>query len=294
LLVVARYSVRAAGIALTILATPWRSDAQVPATPPTTPSPQGAQIKSDGEIPAPRFEVIVKADRLTVKAQRAPISLLLADISRQAGVAIHGSAPLQGLTISINLEDVPLDQGLRHLVADVDAFFFYGSTPERPAWLRAVWVYPKGAGARLEPVPSEMWASTVELEQSLLDPDPEVRAEAMETLVDRKGEKATDAVRQMLSDPDDYVRARALDVAATAGLEIPADQLRTLAAGDPAEEVRRVALRSFAEHPEAKADEVRVFLEGAAQSDQSELVRSEAAEILRGLSESAPRQRPKP
>ena len=292
-LVVARCTVTAVCIALAMLASPSPSGGQVPASPP---SPQGAPTKTetDGEIPAPRFEVIVKADRLTVKAQRAPISLLLADISRQASVAIHGTGPLEGLTISINLEDVPLDQGLRHLVAEFDAFFFYGSTEERPVSLRGLWVYPKGAGARLAPVPSDMWASTAELEHSLSDPDPEVRAEAIESLVDRKGEKATESVLQMLTDPDEYVRARALDVATTAGLAIPADQLRSLAAGDPAEEVRRVALRGFAEHPDAKAEDVRALLEGAAQSDQSELVRGDAAEILRVLSESARPQRPKP
>jgi hypothetical protein len=38
--------------------------------------------------------------------------------------------------------------------------------------------------------------------------DLEVRAEAIETLVDRKGEKATNSVLQMLTDPDGYVRAR--------------------------------------------------------------------------------------
>jgi hypothetical protein len=275
-----------------MLTAPSRSHAQVPATT-TTPSQQKAETQPDGETPA-RFDVMVKAGRLTVQAQRAPISVLLADISRQAGVAIHGTAPLQGLTISINLEDVALDQGLRHLVADFDAFFFYGSTAEKPASLRGLWVYPKGAGVHLAPVPSDEWASTAELERSLLDPDPEVRADAIETLVDRKGEKAAGTVLQMLDDPDDYVRARALDVAATAGLEVPADRLRSLASADPAEEVRRVALRSFAEHPDAKAEDVRVLLEGAAQSDQSELVRGEAAEILRVLSESARPQRPKP
>jgi hypothetical protein len=288
---VARCTVTAVCIVLVMLTSPPPSDAQDPAS---TPSPQGAPTKTDGEIPAPRFEVIVKADRLTVKAQRAPISLLLADISRQAGVAIHGTGPLEGLTTSINLEDVPLDQGLRHLLAEFDAFFFYGSTAERPASLSGLWVYPKGAGTGLAPVPSDIWASTAELEQSLLDPDPEVRAEAIESLVDRKGEKATESVLQMLNDPDEYVRARALDVATTAGLAIPADQLRSLAAGDPAEEVRRVALHGFAEHSDAKAEDVRVLLEGAAQSDPSELVRGEAAEILRVLSESARPPRPKP
>jgi hypothetical protein len=292
-LVVSRNTVTTVCIALAMFTSPWRSDAQVPATAAAIASPQGAQTKPDGEIAAPRFEVIVKGDRLTVKAQRAPISSLLADISSQTGVAIHGTAPLQGLTISINLEDVALDQALRHLVADFDAFFFYGSKAEKPAWLQGLWVYPKGAGARLAPVAADLWASSAELEQSLVDPDPEVRAEAIETLVDRKGEKAADAVLRMLDDPDDYVRARALDVAATAGFDIPPDQLRSLAAGDPAEEVRRVALRSFTEHSDAKADDVRVLLEGAAQSDQSELVRTEAAELLRVLSESA-RQRPKP
>ena len=297
LLVVRQTSV-SLGIALSLFASPCRASAQPPATtaPPDASPPQSSGVSTPtAEAASLVSEATVKAGRLTLRAQRAPLDYLLADISRQADIAIHGTGPLQGLTISMNLDDVPLEQGLRHLLGDLDAFFFYGSTAaDKPASLQALWVYPKGKGARLAPIAAETSARTAELELALFDADPEVRAEAIEALVERRGDKSIDSVLQMLNDPDDYVRARALDVAASAHLEIPVDRLRALAT-DRGDDVRRVALRTLAEHSDVKPEDVRTLLETAAASDESEAIRSEAAQMLREMSEIArPRERPKP
>lgn len=243
----------------------------------------------------PTFEVAVKDGRISLRAQRAPIEMVLEEIARQSGIAAHGTGRLNGLglLVSIHVDDVLIEQALRQVVVDLDAFFFYGASGDQPASLKGVWVYPKGGGASFAPIPAAEWASTLELEQSLRDLDPEVRAEALESLVERKGEKSIDAVLEMLNDPDDYVRARALDVASTAGVEIPADRLRTLL-GDPGEDVRRFALRGFAEHSDVSPDEARVMLEGLAHTDPSEAVRREAVDLLAVMSESEQRRQRRP
>lgn len=237
------------------------------------------------------FQVAVRDGRITLRSERAPIEMVLEQIGKQAGIAIHGTSSLNGLglVVSTHVEDVPIEQALRHVVLALDAFFFYGASRDQPASLKGVWVYPKGAGARLAPVPPDEWASTLELEQALRDLDPEVRAEALESLVERKGEKSIDTILQMLNDPDDYVRARALDLASTAGAEIPQDHLRRLL-GDPGEEIRRLALRSFAEHADVEPDDARATLEWLARADPSAIVRGEAAQVLVGLSGSEQRQ----
>ena len=108
-------------------------------------------------------------------------------------------------------------------------------------------------------VPAEQWASTSELERGLSDPEPEERALAIESLVERWGERALDKVLEALLDPDDYVRGRALDAASDAGIERRAGQLQHLASADRSDEVRHLALQNFAEHSEVSDADVDRF-----------------------------------
>ena len=87
-----------------------------------------------------------------------------------------------------------------------------------------VWVYPRNAGRGLYPVPAEDWASTAEIDERLADPDPEERAWAIETLVERRGERAQDAVSKALGDDNEEVRTSALHSAVEEGIELPADR----------------------------------------------------------------------
>ena len=249
----------------------------IPAPSPIPDEPWG---QTNPRPPAPT--VIVKDARLTVEAQDVALQWVVDEIAKQADLTIHGTGLLGGLTISTRLESVPVDQGLKELLQGFDVFFLYTPVNDRPTSLRSVWIYQRGQGTLLVPVPAEQWASTSELERGLSDPDPEVRALAIESLVERWGERALDKVLQALLDTDNYVRERALDAAAGAGLELPAQQLQILASADTSDEVRRLALQNFADHSEVSVSDVRALLE-AARFDPSPAVQKEAEQILKSL-----------
>jgi HEAT repeat protein len=201
----------------------------------------------------------------------------LEEISREGKVAISGDTGPGRRLVSIQFQDLPLDEGLRQILRDHDAFFFYGVEGKAPASLRAVWVYPKGQGRGLEPVPPEAWASTRELEAELADPNPKARARAIEALVERKGDGARDAVLEALKDHDEEVRAQALYQTVSGDVELPTDALTDLALGDPSPAVRFLALEALTDRPEART------IAETALNDPSPQIRHKAQEILREL-----------
>jgi HEAT repeat protein len=225
----------------------------------------------------PASIVTVKDGQLSVRVHNRPLESILEEISRQGRIAIIRDARIGRRVVSVQLQDLPLEEGLRQILRNHDAFFFYGVEGKAPASLRAVWVYPKGRGRGLQPVPPETWASTRELEGRLGDPDAGVRVRAVQALVERQGDQARDAVLEALRDPDDPVRIRALYQAVHAGVQLPTDVLAELAAGDLSPDVRFLALEALAAGPEARS-----FAE-AALNDASPHVRGKAQQILRGL-----------
>src|SRR5262249_54156492 len=154
------------------------------------------------------------------------------------------------------------------------------------ASLQAVWVYTKGTGHNILPVPRTAWASTREVELSLTDPDPEERARAVEVLVERKGKQALDIVLQVLKDQDEKVRYRALFKALNAGLALPADTLQTLLQSDSSPVVRFLALDALAERPGADRQNVKAVAE-LALNDPNPQVQDQAREILSQLEAAA-------
>jgi hypothetical protein len=247
-------------------------------------SPSNAP-KSPGKRTEPASTVTVREGRLSVRVENRSLGWLLEEISREGKVAIIEGGGLGHARVSVQFQDLRLDEGLRQILKDQDAFFFYGAEGKAPASLRVVWVYPKGQGGGLQPVPPEAWASTRELEGDLADPDPRVRARAIETLVERKGDRARNAVLDALKDQDDQVRTRAVYQALTEDVELPTDTLIALALGDPSPEVRFLALEGVADRPEART------IAETALTDPSPQIRNKAQEILRGL-DAATRPRP--
>jgi hypothetical protein len=204
---------------------------------------------------------------------------LIDQISTQAGVPIVISEEAGSQLVSANFQNLPLDEGLRQLLKKQDAFFFYGVDEQEPSSLKVIWVYPKGQGRGMAPVPPEKWASTKDVEAMLGDKDPKARGRAIETLVERKGEAALEALLKSLQDSNDEVRARALYGAVKAGVQVPDGVLSTLAVNDPSPDVRLLALQGLSTGPDA-----RVAAEHAID-DPSEPVRTQAQEILTRLDE---------
>jgi HEAT repeat protein len=221
-------------------------------------------------------EVVLKDGRLSLDVEGRPLEWVLGRISRAAGVPAVLDEKVQQAAVSLRFQDLPLEEGLRRLLAEHDAFFFYGAQDGAPASLRVVWVYPKGHGRSLEPVPPERWASTRDIEKMLDAPDAEDRSRAIESLVERNGEKARGAVLRALKDESARVRTQALYSAFSAGLDVPADVLAQ-ALDDPSVDVRFLALEAVGDRPEAAT------LAQKAAGDQSPHVRERAQQILEKL-----------
>ena len=228
---------------------------------PQGPSTQPDRIAVPNEQASPEIPteekstVTVQAGRLSIRVQNRPLEWVLGEISQQSKVVILNTESVAGQTVSMQLQEMLLDQGLRQILKDHDIFFFYGAEEkgsgeekEPQATLKAVWIYPKGQGQHIVPVLPEQWASTREMKQGLTDPDPGERARAVELLVERDGEWALNEVLLALRDRNDQVRAQALDAALNSGMQLPAALLEELAQHDPLPIVRFLALGAVADN----------------------------------------------
>ena len=243
------------------------------------------QVAPHPEIPG----LTVKDGRLSLRVRDYPLEDLLEPLSQKAYMSTIAPEGLGGARVTIELKDVPLDEGIRQILKNHDAFLFYspqtGSRAERDssAVLRVIWVYPKGRGWRLQPFPPEQWASTKELEGKLDDADPEVRSQALLAMIERKGAAAMDALlRALREDRDDKVRRRALDAALRKNLDLPPGLLQALVATDRSEVVRFLALEALQGDPNMKAIAEQRFL-----LDPDPNVKARAEQILRLLDASS-------
>jgi hypothetical protein len=135
-----------------------------------------------------------------------PLMEVLSDISRLARIAIVPGEDFSRHRISVRCENVALEDGLRRILVAYDSFFFFGIDDAPPASVKSVWVYSRGRGRGIAPVPPQMWASATELRDRLAREDAEARAAAIEALVEREGRCSECG---LTLDPGE-VRARAL------------------------------------------------------------------------------------
>lgn len=248
--------------------------------------PTGAASKPEpavAVVPPPAAKPIVACQdlRLTARVQNAQLEGLLEQITLACGVPVIIGGTVGKKRVSIDIQDVPVDQALRQIFASYDAFYFYAAAEaERKntsAVLRSVWVYVKGQGNGLEPVVPAEWAGTPNIEKRLDDPDPEVRFRVLGVLVDRLGDGAREPVLRALNDPDERVRAEVLHAAVEGGVELPADRLTSVLANDPSAQVRFLALEGLRGDPS-----IRQFAEQA-MWDPDQHVQNLAHEILEEL-----------
>ncbi len=234
-------------------------------------SAAGAPASTTTAGPA-RTVVAIKDGKLTLDVENQRLDGLLAQIARRTAIYLKAD-DLGEQRVSAHFTDMPLDEGLKVVLTGYDTFFFYESDKGPRTALKGVWVYPAGQGRALQPIPPEQWASTKEIAGRLSDADPEVRARAVETLVERDEHRAVDAVVKALADADEGVRTRALYGALTHSLALP-PELLTQAQQDPSPNVRFLALETAAGGPDGRrAIEV-------ALKDPDPRVRQRAREIL--------------
>ena len=240
--------------------------------------PPGAQAGQ----PAPAGEqqplLKVVEGRLTLKVRNVRLGWILDQLTQKAKVAIVVGTGAGSELATMDLEDTPLEKALREILRHHDAFFFYGPDKDDSAVLQVVWVYPKGKGRALQPVPPEEWASTRELEAALADTNAETRLNATMALIERgSSDRAMQVALRATSDADENVRATALFAAGNKGLKLPRNLLVNLLSIDTSESVRLLALTALARDPSA-----RPYAEMALK-DPSLPVQQKAQEILKQL-----------
>src|SRR5437660_11834898 len=104
---------------------------------PVLASPIGREAKAEP------FQSAFKYGMLTYRAQNQTLRSILDRIAAMANVDIALSEGLGDEKLSVEFQHYRLDEALRQMLRGYDAFFFYGvdEEQERPASLRAVWVY---------------------------------------------------------------------------------------------------------------------------------------------------------
>ena len=216
---------------------------------------------------------IDESGRLSVQLEKQPLRLVLSYIAERTGIAIDASGVDKHTGVTKQFREIALDEGLRRLLAEQDAFYFYETQGNGLAKLRAVWVYPKGRGRKVSPGGSS--GTLAELEKDLANPDSQIRATAVEQWVESKGSRSTDVVLRGLKDREGQVRNRTLFKALNAGVRLPPDFLSQMALSDPSPEVRVLAMQSLTHDP-AKAKSVAASV---MNNDANEEVREFARAI---------------
>ncbi len=247
--------------------------------------PSADSLKSKKAEP---INIIFKDGRLSGSFRNLTLRAVADAISRAAPIAVMVSDDSAGHLVSANLKDVPVDEAMRQMLGHEDVFFFYGAEGDKRATLQAVWIYPKGRGHGLSPIPPESWGSTKEISAGLTNKDPGVRAHSIEALIQRKGDAAKEQLMSALNDSSSEVRAEALYAAFQARIELPAETLQGLI-HDSSPDVRFLALEASANSPDARSAAEALL------NDPSEAVRSAAQALVSRLDEqAAPAAPPEP
>jgi hypothetical protein len=170
---------------------------------------------------------------LTVKLKDAPLEKVLTEIAHQAGIQIVFYGLLEGV-VSADFTDLPLDEGLRRLIRDLDHIFLYreGKTGISEPEVKKVLVYSKKGkkpnerlrtgliGPQKRPTQDPPTASPEFGVKALEDKDPEVRQEAVDRLAESKDERAIiELTKVLLNDKDGDVRESAAEALGELGDE---------------------------------------------------------------------------
>jgi hypothetical protein len=153
----------------------------------------------------------VVGDRLTVQLDRVPLSLVLAEVARQAGLRVSRSEAVAGVLVSASFRGLPLDEGLERLLRAQPHVLAYDpvpATPESPASWRVSEIL---VFAMAQPPAADQPAGDSAV-PVLADPDPQVRIQALEAWVQQRQGDSVDTLTYALVDPEEQVRVRAQEL----------------------------------------------------------------------------------
>jgi hypothetical protein len=258
----------------------WRSASHVIAfTLAVMSLPVAPQAQQPPRAAADQPLIAIQDGMLTFRGKNQPLRRILEQIEGKARLRIVLAPGVGNEQVSVEFQRFPLDEGLRQILKNYDTFFLYGvgQGNKEPAALSAVWVYPAGGARGLKPLSPDAWASTQEVEQMLLNSDPEIRARAVAEVIKRKGRQSGDVVRDALKDDSDMVRLAALRMASLSGVELTQQTLVDLAVNDKSAIVRFLALEDLPADPSLQ------WVAERALQDPNPNVSQKAREILQQL-----------
>lgn len=261
---------------------------------------EGAQIRLLEYDSANGGEVItIDSGQLIIRVNNRPLQGVLNEISRQSKVMVMGTAGTVGQTLSVQLDRMPLDQGLRHILKDYDIFFFYsaqdstegkGAQASATAPLKAVWIYPKGEGLdTASTLPRQETGTADEIKKRMANLSVAERARWVELLIEQKKGDELEAVEIALNDPNDEVRERTLHAALNSGVTLPSAWIENLAVNDFSPMVRFLAMGAFirySDDSQVPPPNARTIAQMALR-DPSLNVRERAHQILEQMAQPA-------
>jgi len=214
------------------------------------------------------------AGRLNVRVENASLEEVLDAIRPGAGIVITASPQASQQLVSAEVRNASLEEALRVILQGHDTFYMYAVEGQKPAALKAVWVYARGEAKTMQPAAAEALKASKEVEASLRDSDPAVRMRAFNLLLERAGNDAHNAlISAVMQERDDGVRGSMIEALHSTGSDLPPELVPTLL-NDPSEQIRILTLDSLRGSPN-----VREFAT-AALTDSSPYVRSRAQELL--------------
>jgi len=208
--------------------------------------------------------------RVDAHLHHARLPAVVARIARAASVELVGGERLADTPVRVDLDGVPVAEALLRLTAGYDCAFAYRDS-------RLLRMSIATDAARQDD--SQQTADAANPDQA----DPQLRADAVETIALRGGARAREVVAHALADADEDVRLRALEqTQVVKGLALPLDALQNLLSRDVSESVRVKALDVLATDPAVDAYTLTTIARGA-EADSSELVRTRAVELRERL-----------
>lgn len=171
-------------------------------------------------------EMQVTGDRLSLDVTDRPLRALLDELYQESGIAFELADELPDSRVSVQFDDLAIDKGVQRLLEGHDSFFLFSPAGGGSSGLISVWVYPRGKGRGLAPIPSPFEPSTDELEQASEGPDLLKRAWATASLIERNGNDASEVVQNALTDPAEQVRLQALHAALHSAVQLSPQLLR--------------------------------------------------------------------
>jgi hypothetical protein len=237
------------------------------------------------------IHVTVRQGRLSVDVADVPLVDVLRAIAEQAGIRVKVEGD-PGTVQPQSFTGLPLDKGMRRLLAKTSMVMFYEAFPGEPSSSRLseirIYGAPGVADVTIEPLqhPSPSAEETPEEGEPAVDvlapflspeEDPSARRFAARRLARTAGEEAAAALTAAVQDNDPAVRIPAVRALFLSRGEEAAPLLAEIATSDEDPGVRRLAVRLLTRLDRLEAEWA---LHAAATRDPDATVRKAAGEAL--------------